>query len=81
MTATEIIEEAWKQLPFTSDVEMDRYMVTVQKKHLFDIDFIMLANDTPTIYDQPFYIVEFQKQYVEGIVIGWEFVQFIDGMV
>lgn len=80
MTALQRIEEAEKYLPYTSEIECDRYRVIVQNQHHSDLDMVLHLNDTPNIYDFPFYEVEFRKQYVSGIVVGWEFVGIVNGI-
>lgn len=77
MNLEKIIEKAREQLPFTSDFENDRIRVVVMKD--FDIDFESQL-DAPTQYDDPCYEVEFRKEYVDGIIIGWEFVALVNGV-
>jgi hypothetical protein len=78
MGLEEIIEKAREQLPLTSEFENDIIRVLVNN---WQIDFDISSQlDAPTEYDKPYHEVEFRKQYVDGIVIGWEFVALVNGV-
>ena len=77
MVLCEIIEKAREQLPFTSDFESDRIRVIVIKDLNIDLESQL---DAPIGYDKPCYEVDFRKQYVNGIIIGWEFVGLANGI-
>jgi len=73
MTAQEIIKEAEKHLPIASTVECDRYRALVQNNDWMD--------HAGTKYNNPFYVVEFQKLIVSGIIKNsWELVGIINGI-
>jgi hypothetical protein len=75
MTLEQIIEKAREDLPYASDFEMPDIRIPVQ-------NFIPLVEPltAPTEYDRPVYIVHFRKQYISHIVVGWEFVELVNGI-
>lgn len=77
MRLGEIIEKARAVLPLTSEVEHDRIRVLVKNDNInVELDSQL---DAPTRYCVDYYEVEFRKQIVEGIIIGWEFVGLVNG--
>ncbi len=74
MNLEKIIEKARELLPFTSDFENDKIRVILMKDLNIDLESQL---DAPTCYDSAYHEVEFRKQYVNGIIIGWEFVGLI----
>ena len=74
MTAAQIIEAARRMLPYTSEFDHDVIRVPVSNKHRLEIETSLLQTDDPTIFDKRFYEVEFRKQYIKEVAIGWEFV-------
>lgn len=72
MTTAQIVEAARKKLPYTSEFEHEVIRIPVRNTNL---ETNLLQPDVPTAYKKPFYEVEFKKQYISKIAIGWEFVK------
>lgn len=70
-----IIEKASERLSFTSEIEHEKYRVVLYNGEI-DID-LSIRLDTPTQYNKPYLEVEFKKQYVNGIAIGWQLVEIL----
>lgn len=78
MGLEEIIKKAKEQLPFANGYKNDRIRVPVLDSEIDPTMDGLL--DAPTEYDKSCHIVEFRKQYVNSIIIGWEFVALINGV-
>ena len=74
MTAAQIIEVALQMLPYTSEFDHDVIRVPVSNNYHFELETSLLFIDDADAFDRPFYEVEFRKQYIKGVAIGWEFV-------
>ena len=72
MTAVQIIEAARQKLPYLSEFEHEVIRVPVSNT---DTAASQLSTGVFTTYEKPFYEVEFKKQYIKNIAIGWEFVK------
>ena len=72
MTTAQIIEAARKKLPYTSEFDHDIIRVPVKNT---DIETSLLQPAAVAGYEKPFYEVEFKKQYIKSIAVGWEFVK------
>jgi hypothetical protein len=75
MTTAQIIEVAREMLPYTSEFDHDVIRVPVSIKHRFEIETSLLQSDDAIAFYKRFYEVEFRKQYIRGVAIGWEFVK------
>jgi hypothetical protein len=75
MTTAQIIEAAREMLPYTSEFDHDVIRVPVSTRHRFEIETSLLQSDDALVLHKRFYEVEFRKQYIRGIAIGWEFVK------
>jgi len=75
MTTAQIIEAAQQMLPYTSEFDHDVIRVPVSTIHRFEIETSLLQPDESMIIQKRFYEVEFRKQYIKGVAIGWEFVK------
>jgi len=74
MIAVQIIEVARQMLPYTSEFDHDVIRVPVSNKHLLETEASLLQPDDSITFDKRFYEVEFRKQYIKEVAIGWEFV-------
>lgn len=74
MTAAQIIEVAQQMLPYTSEFDHDVIRVPVINKHRFGIETSLQQPDNSIALDKRFYEVEFRKQYIGNVAIGWNFV-------
>jgi hypothetical protein len=74
MTTAQIIEAARQMLPYTSEFDHDVIRVPVSTKHRFEIETSLLQPDDAVAFHKRFYEVEFRKQYIKNVAIGWEFV-------
>lgn len=72
MTAVQIIEAARRKLPYLAEFEHDVIRVPVSDK---DIASSLLQNDEYSTYENHFYEVEFRKEYIKSVAVGWEFVK------
>jgi hypothetical protein len=63
----EAIERARALLPLPSDDDRERIRIGVQKQPM---EIWMEQNSGEEEF--PYYIVEFRKHIVDGIVVGWE---------
>jgi len=72
MTTAQIIDAARKKLPYTSEFDHDIIRVPVKNT---DIETGLLQPAAIADYKKPFYEVEFKKQYIKNIAVGWEFVK------
>lgn len=78
MTLEQIIKKAREDLPYTSDFEMPEIRIPVQN---FNPSLSSSESlPVPTEYDRPFYVVLFRKQFISHIVVGWEFVELVNGI-
>ena len=75
MTNAQIIEAAREMLPYTSEFDHDVIRVPVSTSHRFEIETSLLQSDDIIAFHKRFYEVEFRKQYIKGVAIGWEFVK------
>ena len=73
MTNTQIIETEWDLLPYTSEFEHDVIRMPVRNKNPADIEPLLRGSKNIT-GTRPFYEVEFRKQYIKSVAVGWEFV-------
>jgi len=74
MTKIQIIEAARQMLPYTAEFDHDVIRVPVRNKYPFQIELSLQQPDNDTTFHKSFYEVEFKKQYVKNVAIGWEFV-------
>jgi hypothetical protein len=74
MTTIQIIETAREMLPYTSEFEHNVIRVPVGNPKPYDTDATGLPLNYRILAGKPFYEVEFRKQYIKNIAIGWEFV-------
>ena len=72
MTATEIIDKARKQLPDPVNYRLTEMEIPIENENAASLQF-EYPIDAPTMYDKPFYHVRFRKQFISGMVVGWEF--------
>ena len=75
MTTTQIIEAAREMLPYTSEFDHDVIRVPVSIKRRFEIETRLLQQDDSIAFHKRFYEIEFRKQYIKSVAIGWEFVK------
>lgn len=74
MTTTEIIKKAREALPYVCETDQPVYRVAIVNENSFDLTLSMLNTTTPNNIIKHHYVVEFRKQFIGGVVIGWEFV-------
>ena len=77
MGLEKLIEKAKEQLPFANGYKNDKIRVPVKNWEVL-IDDQAIA---PTEFDKPYYIIQFRKQYVSGIIVGWEFDTLVNGIL
>ncbi len=75
MTTAQIIAAAREMLPYTSEFDHDVIRVPVSIKHRFEIETSFLQPDDSIAFHKRFCEVEFRKQYIRDVAIGWEFVK------